>query len=358
MAFTRGDRADYDRWAREGAEGWSYGDVLPYFKRCEMWQKGESVWRGGSGPIHVEFARSTDPLFPAWLAAARELGFGFTEDFNGQTHEGFGLIQNTIWKGRRNSAATAYLRPALKRSNLALRTGAQATQIVLKGTRAVRVRYVHGGESAYVAADREIIVCAGAYHTPQLLMLSGIGPTKHLGSLGIKTLVDLPVGQNLQDHLTAWFNWSRPTPGSFHRTMRLDRTVLAMVRAYLFGTGPATVLPNHLFAFIKTVTPLEVPDIEFMFRATATRPYLWFPGIRPAFEDGFAIRPTLLHPKSRGEVLLRSTSPLDRPKIHNRFLQHPDDLATLLRGAKIGTRSGGSGTGCLDGRKVDWTSTH
>jgi 4-pyridoxate dehydrogenase len=198
------------------------------------------------------------------------------------------------------------------------------------------VQYVRGTQSAYVTAKQEIILCAGAYHTPQLLLLSGIGPTTHLASLGIRTLVDLPVGQCLQDHLAVWFSWSRPTPGSFHKTMRLDRAVLAMTRAYLFGTGPGTVLPNYLFAFIKTVPSLDVPDIEFMFRAISAQAYLWFPGLRPAFEDSFAIRPTLLHPKSRGEVLLRSTDPLDRPRIHNRFLQHADDLATLLRGAKIG----------------------
>lgn len=336
MAFTRGDPADYDRWAREGAEGWSYNEILPYFKRCESWQDGSSFWRGGSGPIHVEFARSTDPLFQAWLAAARELGFAFTEDFNGETHEGFGIIQNTIWRGRRDSAASAYLAPALKRRNLALQTGARATRIVLEGTRAVGVRYLKGGQQSYVTADREIILCAGAYHTPQLLLLSGIGPNEHLSGLKLKTLVDLPVGQNLQDHLSAWFTWSRPLPGSFHRMMRLDRAILAMLRAYLLGTGPGTVLPNYLFAFIKTEPNLEVPDIEFMFRAVAARNFLWFPGLRPAFEDGFAIRPTLLHPKSRGEVLLRSSNPLDKPRIKNGFLRHPGDLATLVRGAKIG----------------------
>ncbi|MCA1454613.1 GMC family oxidoreductase N-terminal domain-containing protein [Bradyrhizobium sp. BRP22] len=335
MAFTRGNRGDYDRWAREGAEGWSYNAVLPYFKRCETWQHGDNAWRGGSGPIHVQFARSRDPLFQAWLAAARELGFPITDDFNGETQEGFGRVQSTIWKGRRDSVAAAYLRPALKRSNLTLLTGAHVSEIVLRGTRAVGVRYVKGGQTAYANADQEIILCAGAYHTPQVLMLSGIGPIRHLAGFGIKTLVDLPVGQGLQDHLAAWFNWSRPAPGSFHRMMRLDRAVLAMVQAYLFGTGPGTVLPNALFAFIKTLPSLDVPDIEFMFRAISAQTHLWFPGLRPAFEDSFAIRPTLLHPKSRGEVLLRSANPLDGPRICNRFLQHPDDLATLLRGAGI-----------------------
>jgi choline dehydrogenase-like flavoprotein len=336
MAFTRGDRVDYDLWARMGAEGWSSSDVLPYFKRCETWQEGESGWRGGAGPLHVEFSHSTDPLFEAWLAAARELGYGFTRDFNGDTLEGFGIIQKTMWKGRRDTTATSHLRPALARSNLFLQTRAQVTEIVFKGSRAVGVRYVKDGQSAYAAAEREVILCAGAYHTPHLLMLSGIGPAKHLSTLGIKTLIDLPVGKNLQDHIAAWFNWSRPRPGHFHRTMRLDRAVLAMIRAYLFGTGPGTMLPNYLFGFVKTEPSLEVPDIEFMFRATVGEPHLWFPGFRPAFEDGFAIRPTLLHPKSRGEVVLRSTDPLDPPSIRNGFLQHPDDLTTLVRGAKLG----------------------
>jgi 4-pyridoxate dehydrogenase len=336
MAYTRGDRADYDRWAREGARGWSYAEVLPYFKRCETWERGENVWRGGSGPVHVEYARSPDPLFSAWLDAAREAGFQFTEDFNGETHEGFGVIQNTMHKGRRDSAAVAYLRPALKRRNLTLLTGAQVTQVALRGTRAIGVQFVRRGRTYRANADREVILCAGAYHTPQLLLLSGIGPVQHLNTLGIETVIDLPVGKNLQDHLAAWFSWSRPRPGFFHGMMRFDRAAIAMVRAYLLGTGPGTILPSRLFAFIKTRPELEQPDIEFMFRAVAAQPHLWFPWLHPAFEDGFAIRPTLLHPKSRGEVRLRSANPLDRPQIINGFLQHPDDLAALLRGARIG----------------------
>jgi 4-pyridoxate dehydrogenase len=335
MAHTRGDPADYDQWARQGAIGWSYADVLPYFKRTETWEKGESVWRGGSGPLHTEFSWSPDAVFPAWLDAAREAGFSTTEDFNGRTHEGFGVIQKTIRNGRRDSAATAYLRPALKRRNLTLLTKAHVTRLVMEGTRALGVEYVRNGKTCRAAAEREVILCAGAYHTPQLLMLSGIGPVRYLTELGIDVLVDLPVGSNLQDHLAAWFSWRRPVAGPFHDLMRFDRIALAMIRAYVFGTGPGTVLPNCLFAFIKTKPDLAVPDIEFMFRAVSGEPYVWFPGIRPGFDDEIAIRPTLLHPKSRGEVLLRSTDPFDKPRIFNRFLQHPDDLQTLLRGARI-----------------------
>jgi 4-pyridoxate dehydrogenase len=141
MAHTRGDRADYDQWARQGAIGWSYADVLPYFKRTETWEKGESVWRGGSGPLHTEFSWSPDAVFPAWLDAAREAGFSTTEDFNGRTHEGFGVIQKTIRNGRRDSAATVYLLPALKRRNLTLLTKAHVTRLVMEGTRALGRRH-------------------------------------------------------------------------------------------------------------------------------------------------------------------------------------------------------------------------
>jgi choline dehydrogenase-like flavoprotein len=186
-----------------------------------------------------------------------------------------------------------------------------------------------------VTADGEVILCAGAYHSPQLLMLSGIGPSEHLASLGIDVRLDLPVGKDLQDHLAAWFNWSRPKPGPFRDLMRLDRMAIAMTQAYLFGTGPGTELPSAIFAFIKTRPDLEAPDIEFIFRAVSGAAHIWLPPVRPAFEDAIAIRPTLLHPKSRGEILLNSASPFKRPRIFNNFLQHPDDLETLVRGARI-----------------------
>jgi choline dehydrogenase-like flavoprotein len=206
----------------------------------------------------------------------------------------------------------------------------------MEGTRATGVKYLRKGETRAVVAQREIILCAGAYHTPQLLMLSGIGPAKHLASLGIHPRIDLPVGRNLQDHLAAWFSWRRPEPGHFHAIMRADRLALAMAHAYLFGTGPGTVLPSAIFGFIKTAPDLEAPDIEFMFRAVGGAPHIWLPLFRRPFEDEIAIRPTLLHPRSRGEVLLRSAVPFDTPRIHNRFLEHPDDLKTLVKGTRIG----------------------
>jgi 4-pyridoxate dehydrogenase len=331
MAYTRGNPGDYDRWAQNGARGWSYAEVLPYFKRSETWEGGEDSWRGGSGPLGVEFARTRDPLYEAWIAAGVEAGFPHTEDYNGRQQEGFGRSQYTIRNGRRSSAATAFLRPALKRRNLTLVTGAHATRVLMQGERATGVEYVRRGRTVSAVA-REVILSAGTFNTPQLLMLSGIGPAAHLAALGIKPIADLPVGKNLQDHLAVIAFFTRPQAGPFRHDMRFDRMALSMIRAYLFGTGPATVVPGGLHAFVKTRPELAVPDIEFMFRGVPAKTHLWLPGLRPPFADGFGIRPALLHPDSRGEILLRSADPRDPPRIAYNFFSAPNDLPLLREG--------------------------
>jgi 4-pyridoxate dehydrogenase len=334
MAYTRGNRGDYDRWAQKGARGWSYADVLPYFRRCEAWQGGQDTWRGGGGPLGTEFARTQDPLYEAWLQAARACGYPLTGDYNGQQQEGFGRGQYTIRDGWRSSSANAFLKPARGRANLSVATKAHTTRVTLDGSRAKGVEYVKDGATVRATADREVIVAAGAFNTPQLLMLSGIGPAHHLRGFGIDVVADLPVGKNLQDHLGAYMTYTRKHPGTFHREMRFDRMAVSMIRAYLFGSGPGTVVPGGLHAFIKTRPELAVPDIEFMFRGTSGAPHLWFPLVRPAFRDGFGIRPTLLHPDSRGELLLGSADPLAPPRIVYRFFTAPNDLPTLREGFK------------------------
>jgi 4-pyridoxate dehydrogenase len=336
MAYTRGHRADYDRWAQKGARGWSYADVLPYFKRGETWEGGENAWRGGSGPLGTQFARTPDPLFAAWMEAGAAAGFARNADYNGPHQEGFGRSQYTIRDGRRSSSARAYLRPARRRRNLKVETGAHATRVLIEGTRAVGVELVRAsGDLRRLRAAGEVILCAGTFNSPQLLMLSGIGPAAHLRAFGIAPVVDLPVGKNLQDHLGAYLSYARRQPGAFHREMRFDRMAVGMIRAYLFGRGPATVVPGGLHAFIKTRPELAVPDIEFMFRGTAPHPHLWFPLLRAPFRDGFGIRPTLLHPDSRGEILLRSADPRDPPRICYNFFSAPDDLPRLRAGFRI-----------------------
>ena len=332
MAFTRGNPGDYDRWAQKGALGWSYADVLPYFKRCETWVGGENAWRGGTGPIGVEWARTRDPLYDAWIAAGKAAGFPVTEDYNGALQEGFGRSQYSIRHGRRSSAATAYLKPALGRPNLSVEIDAHATRVLVQGMRATGIEYVRRGTTVRAEAACEVLLAGGAFNSPQLLMLCGIGPADHLQAMGIKPLVDLPVGRNLQDHLAAMITFTRPRAGPFRAQMRADRMALAMIRAYLFGSGPGTVVPGGLHAFIKTRPDLAVPDIEFMFRGLPGGAHLWFPPVRPPYGDGFGIRPTLLHPDSRGEVRLRSADPCDPPRIVGNFLSAPDDLPRLREG--------------------------
>jgi 4-pyridoxate dehydrogenase len=334
MAYTRGHRGDYDRWAQKGARGWSYVDALPYFKRAESWEDGESKYRGGSGPLGTQWAKTRDPLYAAWVDAGRAAGIPHTHDSNGASTEGFGHSQYTIRDGRRASAANAYLKPVRKRRNLVVEARAHVTRVLLDGTRATGVAFFKHGITEQVAAEREVILAAGAFSTPQLLMLSGIGPAAHLDATGIAVAADLPVGKNLQDHLASQLWFTRPDPGPFRDVMRFDRMALAMLRAHFLGSGPGTVVPGGLHAFIKTRPEIAVPDIEFMFRGLPARAHLWFPGIRKAYLDGFGIRPTLLHPDSRGEVSLRSSDPLAPMRIVYNFFSAPGDLPLLREGVK------------------------
>ncbi len=336
MAYVRGHRGDYDRWAQKGAIGWSYADVLPYFRRMESWEEGADKWRGGDGPLHTTRARSTDPLWDAWIEAGETTGIGFTHDYNGKKQEGLGRSQSTIHQGKRNSAARAFLRPAMKRPNVTVLTNAHATRVIMDGRRATGVEFVRGNETRTAHAAREVILSGGVFNSPQLLMLSGIGPADHLSEVDIDMVIDSPyVGKNLQDHLAVMPMATRPAPGPFRSVMRFDRMAVSMVRGHLFGTGPATVLPGGLHGFVKTCPELAVTDIQFLFRGAPPDAHLWFPGIRPPYEDGFGLRPVLLHPESRGEVLLRSANPMDKVRIIQNFLAAPEDLVTLRNGVRI-----------------------
>ena len=332
MAYTRGHANDYNRWANNGAPGWSYAELLPYFKRCESWEDGENPWRGGSGPIGTQWAKTRDPLFEAWLEAGRAEGFPISEDYNVQ-QEGFGRSQYTIRNGRRSSSAVAFLRPAKKRPNLTVEVRAHASRVLMDGTRATGVEYIKGGRTVSVDADREVILSGGAFNSPQLLMLSGIGPADHLRDIGIETLVDLPVGKNLQDHQVTGLFFSRPKNTSkFRDDMRFDKISLGMITSYLFGTGPGSVVPGGMHAFVKTDPSLDVPDVEFLFRGIPDDAHMWFPGFKKKYQDGFGIRAAILHPESRGEVRLRSANPTDPVVIDFNFFSNPNDMARLKTG--------------------------
>ena len=334
MAFTRGHPHDYDRWAREGATGWSFRDALPYFKRSETWNGPPSDLRGTAGPIGVEFARTTDPLFEGWLEAAVSAGYPVTPDYNGAHPEGFSRSQYSIRDGRRSSTSQAYLRPVRKRPNLTVRTGALVQRIVVANGRATGVTYAHGGKHLIAEAQREVLVCGGAFHSPQLLMLSGIGPADHLREHGIAVVADLPVGKNLQDHVQVDMYWQRRETSAFHASMRYDFAARNMARAYLAGKGEGTIVPGGMHAFIKSAPELDVPDIEFLFRGAPPLAETWFPGIKAPYADGFGIAAAVLHPQSRGEIRLRSADPGALMIVDYNFLSEPADTATLRGGLR------------------------
>ncbi len=337
MAYTRGNPGDFDRWAQKGAIGWTHADCLPYFKRCEGWEEGGDERRGGDGPLGTTWATSEDPLFPAWIESAKAAGLPVTDDYNGPQQEGFGRAQYTIKNGKRCSTAVAFLKPVMSRPNLTVITKALSSRIIMEGTKAVGIEYIKGGKTVRVDADREVILSGGVFNSPQLLMLSGIGPAEHLKDMGIEPIVDLPVGKNLQDHQTVSIAFSRPTNTSkFRDDMRIDKAAIGMAQSYLFGTGAGSVVPGGMHAFIKTRPELAVPDIEFMFRGIPDDARTWVPGFQKPYEDGFGIKPALLHPDSRGEVTLRSKNPADHVRIFFNFLSAPNDLPTLREGFKIG----------------------
>ena len=337
MTHVRGHRGDYDRWARNGCTGWSYADVLPYFKRYESWEGGADRYRGADGPLTVVRSNTTDPFFEAALAGTRDSGFAVTPDYNGAAQEGFGRTQSTIRRGNRCSAAVAFLRPALRRPNLALKTRALATRVLFDGRRATGVEYVRRGQVVRVQAGREVILAGGAFNSPHLLMLSGVGPADHLRSFRITPVHDLPgVGANLQDHLAVPVGYVRRAPGPFRDLMRLDRAAAALVQAYCFGTGPATILPGGVTGFVKTEPGLDVPDIQFFTRGTALEADVWCPGLKPPYQDGFSLTPVLLHPDSRGALRLSSTDPRDKVRISYRALSAERDVRTLREGVKLG----------------------
>jgi 4-pyridoxate dehydrogenase len=336
MAYTRGHPGDYDRWAASGLSGWSYAHVLPYFRRQESWKGGASFYRGGDGPLTTQMTRFSDPLVDAFAASGRAAGYKATPDYNGAQQEGFGVWQMTVRDGRRCSAADAYLRPALQRENLTVETEALATKIIFNGRRAAGVDYVRRGETVTAHAEREVILCGGVINSPQLLMLSGIGDADELRAQGIAVRVALPgVGKNLQDHISAAIAYQRKKPGPFHKAMRLDRIVPALLRAYLRGEGPATELPTGRLAFLKSRPDATLPDIELIFNAapmTAT-PYL--PPFRRPYMDAYACRAVVLRPESRGRIELVSADPRKAPRIRQNFLATDNDWRTLRAGLRI-----------------------
>ena len=340
MIYIRGHARDYDLWRQFGLAGWSYADVLPYFKRAEGNVRGGDAYHGGDGPLTVSDAAHDHTLFDAFVAAGSQAGYPTNTDFNGPEQEGFGRYQFTIRNARRWSAAAAYLRPALGRPNLTVETGALTQRVVFENGRAVGVRYAQGRQELLARAEREVLLSGGVVNSPQLLMLSGIGRADALRAHGIDVHVDrADVGGNLQDHLCVHTVHTSKVRTLTDELTRTERGAVSLARAALLRSGPAAGFPLEGGAFLRTSDSLEMPDVQFHFSAgnllsLIRRPFASHRAdhTRP---DAFMCHVCQLRPESRGEIRLRSADPRDAPVIAPNYLSEARDRATMREAFKI-----------------------
>ncbi len=322
MVYVRGHARDFDHWAEQGAAGWAYADVLPYFKRMENAHGGEAGWRGTDGPLHIQRGARTNPLYRAFIEAGRQAGFETTEDYNGAKQEGFGDMEQTIHRGVRWSAANAYLRPALKRKNVRL-IRALARKVVVADGRATGVEIEDRSGISTVSARREVILAASSINSPRLLMLSGIGPAQHLRDKGIEVIADRPgVGANLQDHLELYVQQRATKPLTLNSQLGLLSKARIGARWLMFGTGLGATNHFEAAAFVRSAAGVEYPDIQYHFLPAAIR----YDG-KTAFKGhGFQAHVGPMRSKSRGSVTLRSPDPADKPVIRFNYMSHEDDF--------------------------------
>ncbi len=327
MIYIRGNRADYDGWAADGCEGWGYDDVLPYFRRGEDNERGEDAYHGVRGPLRVSDGRSMHPLVDTMLAAAQQAGHEHNPDFNGARQEGVGRFQLTQRDGWRASTADAYLHPAAERPNLSVITGAMALGIVFEGSRAVGVSVARGHEVSELRAEREVILSAGSYQTPVLLMLSGIGPEDQLAPFGIEIREALPVGEGLQDHCMAQLNYLTDEQSLFMAAA--DPANFALLESE--GRGPLTSNIPEAAGFFRTRPGLDAPDVEFHFA-----PSLFFDeGLTAPSDHGYCFGPVVIKPTSRGRVMLRAPLPDSKPRVLCNFLTTEEDRQSMLAGMRL-----------------------
>jgi choline dehydrogenase len=321
MVYVRGHARDFDHWAEEGATGWSYADVLPYFKRMEHSHGGEQGWRGTSGPLHVQRGKRANPLYAAFIEAGQQAGFELTADYNGSKQEGFGPMEQTIHRGRRWSTANAYLRPALKRRNVSLVSGF-ARKVIIENQRATGVEIEVRGQIQLVKARREVIVAASSINSPKILMLSGIGPARHLQDNGIAVVADRPgVGANLQDHLELYIQQESTQPITLNSVLNPISKALIGAQWLLFKSGLGATNHFEAAAFLRSAAGIDYPDIQYHFIPAAVR----YDGKAVANTHGFQAHVGPMRSTSRGSVILRSPDAWDKPVIRFNYMSHPDD---------------------------------
>ncbi|WP_342235048.1 choline dehydrogenase [Inquilinus sp. OTU3971] len=326
MVYVRGHAYDYDRWAEEGAAGWSYAEVLPYFRRAETRAKGGDDYRGSDGPLNVSTGSQPNPLFDAFIQAGQQAGYPFTADMNGYQQEGFGKMDMTIHQGERWSAAKAYLKPIRSRPNLTIETGALSTRILFEGNRAVGVEYAQAGQVRTARAAREVILCGGAINSPQLLMLSGVGPADQLRRHGIAVVHDLPgVGRNLQDHLELYVQYECKQPITLYSVENPLFKAKVGVEWFLFRSGLCSSAHLEAGGFIRSRAGIRHPDIQYHFLPSVVNDHGRKPGDRHAFQaHAGTMRAT-----SRGWVELRSADPRTKPILQPNYLTTEDDRTDM-----------------------------
>ncbi len=322
MVYVRGHACDFDAWEEMGASGWGYRHVLPYYKRMEQNPQGQEGWRGTDGPLHVQRGTKWNPLFHAFRDAGRQAGYGVTEDYNGEKQEGFGDMEMTVHKGRRWSAANAYLKPALKRGNLELIKGALVRKVLIENNRAVGVEFEIGGEIRVANAQREVILSASSVNSPKILMLSGIGPADQLTDLGIDVVSDRRgVGANLQDHLELYIQQACTQPITLYKHWNLFSKALIGAQWLFFKNGLGASNQFESCAFIRTKAGVQYPDIQYHFLPFAVR----YDGQAAAEGHGFQAHVGPMRSKSRGRVKLSSNDPKDKPSILFNYMSHNED---------------------------------
>lgn len=321
MVYVRGHARDFDHWAEEGATGWGFADVLPYFKRMEDNDGGEDGWRGQGGPLHVQRGSRKNPLYGAFVEAGRQAGFELTDDYNGSKQEGFGPMEQTIRGGRRWSAASAYLKPALKRKNVSLVNGF-ARRVIIENQRAVGVEIEAHKQIQVVKARREVIVAASSINSPKILMLSGIGPAEHLRENGIAVVADRPgVGRNLQDHMELYIQQESTKPITLNSVLNPFSKALIGAQWLFFKSGLGATNHFEAAAFVRSRAGVDYPDIQYHFIPAAVR----YDGKAAAKSHGFQAHVGPMRSKSRGSVTLRSPDPKAKPVIRFNYMSHPDD---------------------------------
>lgn len=328
MIYVRGHAGDYAHWEESGAAGWGYADVLPYFRRMENSHGGEAPWRGTSGPLHITRGARDNPLHDAFVRSAEAAGYAATPDYNGYRQEGFGPADMTVWKGRRWSAANAYLKPALTRGNVRLVTSAMVERILFEGGRAVGVAYVRGGAQYEARANAEVVLSAGAINSPAILQRSGIGPGKVLQAAGVTPIVTRDgVGANLQDHLEVYFQIACLQPITLYSHLGLLAKARIGAEWLFFKTGLGASNQFETLGFIRSDAGIAYPDIQYHFLPVA----ISYDGTAPAAGHGFQLHVGPMRSKSRGHVHIRDDSAATPPEIRFNYMSHPYDWVEFRR---------------------------